>query len=79
MQAVHVVMKPADTSRNDLGARTSGPRWVASADPFICPNAAWFPAPPCTSWWSLPTRHAMTWVRGPPARVGWRVLTHYLS
>jgi len=49
MQAVHVVMKPADTSRNDLGARASGPRWVASADPFMCPNAAWFPAPPCTS------------------------------
>jgi len=42
---VHVVMKPAGTSRNDLGVRASGPRWMASADPFICLNAAWFPAP----------------------------------
>jgi len=32
---VHVVMKPADTSRNDLGARASGPRWVAGADPLF--------------------------------------------
>jgi len=26
---VHVVMKPAGTSRNDLGARASGPRWIS--------------------------------------------------
>jgi len=26
--SVHVVMKPAGTSRNDLGARAAGPRWM---------------------------------------------------